>query len=248
MIVGDYENRLNDEGLTGGYRPIDGYNLSLAECLASRISNIYAVKYGGIETLCAGGVVATPKGHLIEIKAYPRSATGPDLRKAVIGSRNLLGTFREVTLRVFPLPEIQVWGVALFDSKEAARVSLRKIVGLFIRPEFIRIMEEEESEGLLRSLNLPDIDKVVFTFKLAGYKGIVEAEREAIIRSHDGEHVLFYWPSKMTEVEVLDQTIVTPEAFESMMDEFSPLIGSSLKPQKPKAEKDFEKFFEKNPC
>ena len=45
----DYEARLNNEGLTSGYLPLTGSGTTLSAVLASRIPNLYFVKYGGIE-------------------------------------------------------------------------------------------------------------------------------------------------------------------------------------------------------
>ena len=112
----DYERQLNGEGFTSGYRPVTGLQTSLASCLAERTGNLFFLKYGGIEELCVGGTVTTPQGVAFHIKDYPCAATGPDLRRAVIGSRQLLGRFREVSLKVFPLPETLAWGLALFDT------------------------------------------------------------------------------------------------------------------------------------
>ncbi|MBI2341065.1 MAG: FAD-binding protein [Deltaproteobacteria bacterium] len=257
MRVIDYERQLNSEGFTGGYRPVSGYQSSLSACLAERTANLFSLKYGGIEDICAGGTVTTPLGTAFTIKDYPRAATGPDLRRVLIGAGGLLGHFSSVSLKVFPLPEAQSWGLALFDRTEEAFEALRRMIGHFVRPLFVRILEEEEGGGLLRSLNLAEASKVVLAFKLAGLKGMVEAEREGVVKLHEGESVLFHWPGRPAEVEVLDQTLITKEAYLDFCERSAPLTG-----RKPSAgggpvpgtgpaggaEESLKKFFKENPC
>ena len=244
----DYEQKLNNEGLTSGYWPVTGLQASLAACLAERTANLFFLKYGGIEELCVGGTVITPCEVPFQIKDYPRSATGPDLRRVIIGSHQLLGRFREVSLKVFPLPEALVWGVALFDRPDAALEGLRRMIGHFIRPLFVRIMEEEEGGGLLRSLNLSEESKVILAFKLTGLKGMVEAEREAVMKLHEGDNVLFHWPARPAEVEVLDQTLIAPEPCLDFYERSAPLTGRNPKSPTTPGEESLKKYLKENPC
>lgn len=236
IILADYESELNYDGLTGGYRPFQGFEVPLSSCLSSRLSNLYFLKYGSIEELCIGGLVMNPGGKTFRIKTAPRSATGPDLRRLVVGSNNIFGYFTEVTLKVFPMPEHVQWGLALFDSVGRAAVGLRRMLGLFIRPMFARIMDDEEGLLLLRSLNLPEADKVILAFKLSGLKGMVEAESRTIVDIHENDDAGFYWPSKPSEVEMLDETLITPEGLLSLVEKTGAMAGRNPKTGETKAE------------
>ncbi|MBI4412320.1 MAG: hypothetical protein HY541_07550 [Deltaproteobacteria bacterium] len=248
MRVIDYEQKLNAEGLTSGYRPVTGMQTPLSACLAERTANLFFLKYGGIEELCVGGAVVTPQGVAFPIKDYPRAATGCDLRRVVIGSRGLLGQFREGSLKVFPLPEALVWGLALFEGPEAALEGVRRMVGSFIRPLFVRIMEEKEGSGLLRSLNLSEEAKVVLAFKLGGLKGMVEAEREAVMKLNEADNVLFHWPVRPAEVEVLDQTLIVREPCLDFWTKYAPLAGRNPASPATDGEEALKKYLRENPC
>lgn len=237
----DYEKQLTEEGLTGGYRPLSGYQTPLSECLALRVPNIYFLKYGGIEELCVGGEFTTRKGVSFQIKTVPRSATGCDLRRVVIGSESIIGQFKEITLKVFPQPESSVWGLAFFDSPPSAVELFRKMFGVMIRPLFIKIMEEEGA-GLVRSLNLEEEGETMMVFKLAGLKGMVEAEKDCISRIGEKEKVKFCWLSREAEVEVLEETIVTPESYQAFASRFSALVGMDFRNKQTKCEDNFRKF------
>lgn len=221
--VTDYERELNAEGLTGGYFPSQGKRSLLNECLAKRTPNLFFLKYGGIEELCVGGTVMGPSGKPFQIKAAPRAAVGPDFRRVVIGSEGNLGHFKEVVLRVFPLPEVELWGIFLFESVSKALEGFRQMLGFQIHPLFGRILEEEEALGLLRSLNFPEDDRTIFAFKLAGMKSMVEAEKETLTRLFEEKRALSYWPSKGAENEILDETLINPEGFFAFMNRISSL-------------------------
>lgn len=240
--VAEYERRLNEEGLTGGYHPLQGDQVSIDECLKKRLPNLFSLKYGGIDDLCAGGVIELPDNKHFTIKTAPRAATGSDLKKVIIGSDDCLGRFEEVTLRVFPLPESQMWGLALFEMPGESALFLRRMFGFFIRPLFVRLLDEEEAGGLLRSLNLKEADKVIVAFKLTGLKGMVEAEKETLLKLYEGEKVFFYWPTKSAEVEILDETLITPEGWVSFMEKASPFAGKDPKVAATEGERKFREF------
>lgn len=243
IIISDYENQLVEEGLTGGYRPLSGYQSPLSECLALRTPNIYFLKYGGIEELCVGGEFTTRQGMSFQMKTVPRSATGCDLRRVVIGSESIVGQFKEVTLKVFPQPEISAWGLALSDSPSNAVELFRKMFGLMIRPLFIKIMGEEEGAGLVRSLNLKEEEeKTMMVFKLAGLKGMVEAEKDCISQIQEKDKVKFCWLSREAEIEVLEETVITPESYQAFASKFAMLVGMDLRNKQTKCEDNFREF------
>ena len=247
ITVAEYEEKLNADGLTGGYHPVTGYQVTLADCLRERTPNLLFLRYGGIEDLCVGGEVTTPKGHSFSIKTAPRSATGPDLRRSVVGSRGRLGAFREVVLRVFPLPQSQLWGIASVDSFARGLEFVRRIVSLFIRPLFLKILRDEEAEGVARSLNVSFEAPVMVAFKLAGIKGMVEAEEQTLTEKADESAATLYWAKQPAESDVLDRTLITAETYHTLMETTSPLLGRSPKKGPTPGEAAFQKFLEESP-
>lgn len=225
ITLSDYEKLLNREGFTGGYRPLTGFQIRLGDCLEKRIPNLFFLRYGSIEDLCVGGTGTLASGESFVIKAAPRAACGPDFRKMIIGSEGLFGKFKDVLMRIFPLPAYELWGLALYEHPAEAQDGLRNILGLMIRPLFAKILSEEEGNGLLQSLNLAQSDKTVLVFKLGGLKRMVEAEKETIWNIHDGKKVFFYWPSRPAERDILDETLVTPDGYRALAARCPELLG-----------------------
>ncbi len=243
MSVDAYEDRLGNEGLTGGYFPITGSETTLTTALASRIPNLYFSKYGGIEELCVGGKVATPSGLVFPLKIYPRAAIGSDLRRVILGSQNILGRFEEVTLRIFPIPEYQLWGLALCENESEAVSAMRDLVGLMVHPLFMRVIDEEEGGALLQSLGLPAAQKFILAFKLTGLRDYVDATLDTISKINAGKKVFFYWPSKESEISFLDEQLLSAASYQFMNERYASLLGLGTARLPDQAERNFEKFF-----
>lgn len=244
ITVADYEEKLNADGLTGGYHPVTGYKVLLSNCLRERTPNLLFLRYGGIEELCVGGEVVTPKGGAFRIKTAPRSATGPDLRRVVVGSGGALGIFREAVLRVFPLPQVQTWGIALVDSEAGGLDFVRRMISLFIRPLFVKILGGDEAEGVARSLNIDCESPVMVAFKLAGIRGMVEAEQQSLMEKAEEDSAGLYWPKQVAESDVLDRTLITAESCRALMESASPLLGRNPKKGPSEGETAFRQFLE----
>lgn len=244
ITLTEYEHLLNKEGLTGGYYPITGFGSFLIDCLKQRTPNLYYLKYGGIEDLCAGITVTLKNGEMFSSVCAPRAATGSDLRKVMIGSEDLLGTFKEVTLRIFPMPEWVEWGIALFEVPHDAGIILRQIITHFFNPLFVGYQDQEESNNLLESLGTPLEEKLALTFKLAGIPSMIKSQKETLAKL--SPQIKFYWISNKTQIEMLDKSLINKEEYQKFLTRFSSLLGISPKNIQNKAEMDFKTFFESN--
>ena len=234
VTVGDYEKFLNTQGLTGGYYPVSGLDVTMADCLKERTPNLYFLKYGGLDKLCVGGKAYTAEGQLFDLKIAPRSATGPDLHLAILGEGWRLACYREVVLRLFPIPEAESWGIAFCKNSEAAFEIFRAMMVLMINPLFARILDDEDLDIVTHKLNLPsDGDSALF-FKLSGLKSMFEAQKDALIRLHEGKKIIFYWPTKISEKTELNSSLINEEG-----------LARGEKPTK--GELNLIRYLEKNP-
>ena len=81
--------------------------------VASRSSGQQSIHYGRIENLFAGGSIETLAGTLA-IPTIPASSAGPDVREMILGSEGRMGIITEVTVRITPLPEKELFQVVFF--------------------------------------------------------------------------------------------------------------------------------------
>ncbi len=244
LSIKEYEARLNKEGFTGGYLPVSEKEVTWDDCLSQRIPNFYSLKYGGVEELCLGGEVTSTLGNKIHIKAYPRSATGPDLRRAIIGSQKSLGSFEKATLKVFPLPEVSTWGVVLSDTKDQLADFLRNLLAQFIRPTILSFYHPDEKG--LSGFSWSEKNKYALAFKLTGLKSMVAVEKE-VAEAEENQVRKIYWGLNKKEIQLLDDKSAQPEKFAEVCGELMPLLGNP-KIIGDKFESHFEKFFKENPC
>ncbi len=248
LTVEDYEKLLRAEGMTSGYFPLTGEKTKLSTCLAERIPNFYFLKYGDLADLCVGGKIETPLGRTFSTKIYPRAATGPDLRRVVMGSRGLLGNFREVSFKVFGSVEKEVLGVALMERMEEAGALIRQMMGHFIRPLWAFLVKGEEAEVCLKKLVLPEENEILLIFKLAGAIPLVDAEKESLTQLTEGSRCFLYWPPRREDQAFLTDQVFNPEAFKNMSQKYPSFFGTMASKVVATFEKNFEKHFKETPC
>lgn len=123
----DLEAHLRAQGYTLGHFPQSFEYSTLGGWIATRSSGQQSLGYGRIEQLFAGGHLETPSGPL-DVRPFPASATGLDLREIVLGSEGHLGILTEAIVRVRPLPEQEHYLAVFFPAWEEGMTAIRKMV------------------------------------------------------------------------------------------------------------------------
>jgi len=142
------ESQLNRLGYTLGHFPQSFEYSTLGGWIATRSSGQQSYYYGRIEDLFAGGHVETPLGPL-NLPALPASAAGPDLRQLILGSEGRLGIITQATVRVRPLPEMEIFYGLFFHDWEAGSEALREIAQSRIPISMARLSDAQETETTL---------------------------------------------------------------------------------------------------
>jgi len=144
----DLEAQLRAKGYTLGHFPQSFEFSTLGGWIATRSSGQQSLRYGRIEQLFAGGLLASPAG-LLEIPAFPASAAGPDLREIVLGSEGRLGIVTEAKVRVTRLPEQERFHIVFFPHWQEALDSVREAVQEGIPLSMLRLGSALETETQL---------------------------------------------------------------------------------------------------
>jgi len=241
LSVVSYERMLRSEGYTGGYRSVAGMQKTMAECLRERLPNYYFLQYGGIENLCVGGKAILDDGSEMILKTCPRSATGPDFRRTLIGTHGKIGNFQEAVMRIFPIPQKEIWALALLEGKMKPSALIRFLLTLRYAPQFVRSLDPRDSKGLLFSLNISRTPSSLVVFKFSGLEALIRSQKETLTRTYEGQKLFFYWPLKTEENEILEQTLLTPQSYYEMIQEDSLLLGGHTDTRELSIEKKFFK-------
>src|SRR5213075_986604 len=102
------EAQLAKHGFMLGHFPQSYDYSTIGGWVVTRSSGQQSLRYGRIENLFHSGRLATFKGDW-QVGVVPASSAGPDLREAVMGSEGRIGVATEVTARVRPLAQREVF-------------------------------------------------------------------------------------------------------------------------------------------
>ncbi|HEY8493904.1 MAG TPA: FAD-binding oxidoreductase [Myxococcota bacterium] len=104
-------------GFTMGHEPDSVEFSTLGGWIATHASGMKKNRYGNIEDLVLGVRVVTPRGVLERPAVHPRESVGSaDVRRFVLGSEGCLGIITQAVVKLFPLPERQVYGSIVFPD------------------------------------------------------------------------------------------------------------------------------------
>ena len=142
------ETQLARKGYLLGHFPQSYDYSTIGGWVVTRSSGQQSLRYGRIEQLFHAGRLATFRGQL-RVGGVPASAAGPDLREAVLGSEGRLGVVTEVTARIRPLPEREVFHAVFFPSWDAGVAAMRALGQSELPLSLLRLSNEVETETQL---------------------------------------------------------------------------------------------------
>ncbi|MFH4975664.1 hypothetical protein AB6A40_002373 [Gnathostoma spinigerum] len=144
-IIGqDLERQLNEKGYTCGHEPDSIEFSSLGGWVATRASGMKKNKYGNIEDLVIHVSLVTVKGIIQKSCQVPRISSGPDLHHVILGSEGIFGVVSEVTLKIFPLPEVKKYGSIVFPTFEHGVNFFREVARMQCQPASLRLVDNEQ--------------------------------------------------------------------------------------------------------
>lgn len=140
----ELEAALNSQGFTLGHFP-DSFEFStLGGWIATRSAGMQSDTRGKIEDMVIALKVVTPEG-ILETRAVPKSAAGPDLNQIVIGSEGAFGVITEATMRVYRIQSHEYRGL-LFPNFAAGVGFMRECWEAGIAPSTMRLSNSQETE------------------------------------------------------------------------------------------------------
>lgn len=144
MTTPALEAALARHGLTLGHAPQSWQRATVGGYVVTRSAGQASAGIGRFDDLVLGLTMVTPRG-VMELPALPASATGPDLRRLVMGSEGTLGIVTQVVLRVRPLPDVRRFEAFAMPTFAAGREAFRALAQAGVTADVMRLSDEDET-------------------------------------------------------------------------------------------------------
>jgi alkyldihydroxyacetonephosphate synthase len=138
------EEELSRSGVTLGHFPQSWEFASVGGWVATRSAGQASTGFGKIEEMVAGLECVSPSGE-IDVKPFPASAAGPQLRELLVGSEGTLGVITETTLKVHPFPRERRYEGWMFKGFAEGGDAFRQLEQGGAAPDIARLSDEAET-------------------------------------------------------------------------------------------------------
>ena len=164
VVLEDLENALARQGLMPGHDP---YSVPIATVGGTIATNGVGYRAGahgpmGDQVVALEAVLAD--GRVMSTRAVPDQSSGPSLKHLFIGSEGVFGVITKATIRVFRLPEAQVFSGVAFDTFDQGFNAAAEMFALGVRPTLVDLTEEDKG--------------ITFHLLFEGFKEGVEANEK----------------------------------------------------------------------
>ena len=142
----DLDEALSAEGLLLGHDPWSVPIATLGGAISTNGVGYRATRYGSMGAQVLGLEVVLPTGDLLNTKAVPEYASGPNLNHLFIGAEGTLGIITAAAVRVHRIPEERRFATVSFDDFETGFRAVSELFALGIRPALTDLTEETSAD------------------------------------------------------------------------------------------------------
>ncbi len=136
-ILKSLDQALNEKGLMLGHDPWTYPVATVGGAISTNSLGYRGGKYGSMGDQVLGLEAVMPQGEHLQTRAVPKSSTGIDLKRLMIGGEGCFGIVTEATLRAFPVPEHRSLLAFHFASFEAGFEAIKRFSVLGLRPSLM---------------------------------------------------------------------------------------------------------------
>jgi alkyldihydroxyacetonephosphate synthase len=144
VVLEDLENDLFDLGLMPGHDPYSVPIATVAGTISTNGVGYRAGAFGPMGDQVVALEVVLPNGSIMSTRAVPNQSSGPSLKHLFIGSEGVFGVITKATIRVFRLPEAQVFAGVAFDTFDQGFNAAAEMFAMGVRPTLVDLTEEDD--------------------------------------------------------------------------------------------------------
>ena len=195
VVLEDLETALSPHGLMPGHDPYSVPIATVAGTISTNGVGYRAGAHGPMGDQVVALEAVLPDGRVMSTRAAPNPSSGPSLKHLFIGSEGVFGVIIKATIRVFRLPEAQVFRGVAFDTFDQGFNAAAELFALGVRPTLLDLTEEDEG--------------IMFHLLFEGFKEGVQANEEralAVCAQFGGrlvgpEPTMAYWEDRHQSAE-----------------------------------------------
>ncbi len=134
--------QLAQYGFTLGHEPDSIEFSTLGGWIATHASGMKKNRYGNVEDLVLDVTVVTARGILERPTVAPRESVGVgDARRWIYGSEGTFGIVTKAVVKIFPLPEAQIYGSVIFPDFEKGMGFIYELTQKGTPPASVRLVD-----------------------------------------------------------------------------------------------------------
>ncbi len=147
IILEKLQQHLEQHGLMLGHEPWSVPIATVGGAISTNGVGYRASRYGPMGAQVLGLQVVLPSGQVLDTRAVPKYASGPNLNHLFIGSEGAFGIITRATLQVFPLPEKRSFTTFAFDSFDQGFHAVVEFFNRGLRPALLDLTEERYGDN-----------------------------------------------------------------------------------------------------
>jgi alkyldihydroxyacetonephosphate synthase len=164
VIAQALDDHLRHRGHRLGHEPSSMHCSTIGGFLAVRSSGQSSVGFGKLEDQVVGLEAVLADGTVVEQRAVPASAAGPDLKRLFIGGEGTTGVITQATLRIHRAPERVLDRGVLVPDVRTGMDALREVMWSGVRPTVFRLYDEADTALVFgnQGMEVPEGCLIVF--------------------------------------------------------------------------------------
>jgi FAD/FMN-containing dehydrogenase len=194
------EEKLNKSGFTLGYQNDSFAELTIEELLQKNPPNIFESLYGRATDNCISLIVRGKDGKRYRNKRVPRTAVGPDFRSLLLSMGKRFGQIEDVTMRIYPMPEMVHWHCTYWPVVADARDFIDELNALCVKFSFAAVYEPEQQPKVLL-----EEEQTLVCLRFAGLTAMVDCYMKKASEMAKGQGARVMRVLKRKTVPVLEE-------------------------------------------
>ena len=190
VVLKDLADAAAEHNLMIGHDPYSVPIATVAGTISTNGVGYRASAFGPMGQQVVSLQVVLPDGRILDTRSVPKYSSAPNFNHLFIGGEGVFGIITRATIKLFRIPEAQVFATAGFDDFEDGFNAAAEIKALDLHPTLLDVTEED--------------GRVYMYLVFEGYREGVEARHHramAVCLRHGGrdigpEGTLDYWEDR----------------------------------------------------